>query len=67
MKFNIPTLPAIASVLKTYTIPQLREIAKQAGVSFTAIYDIRRGHTPNPGSETLRKFLPLISTQKAKK
>lgn len=67
MKSNIPSKELIHSVLASYTLADLRTLAEESGVSFITLFNLRRGGTPNPGIETVRKFWPMAEMKKGKK
>jgi len=59
---SIPTTETIRAELRRLTIKQMEQLADVSGVSFGALMKIRRGDTPNPGIETVAKFLGHIES-----
>lgn len=61
MELSIPSAEQVRAALAPLNLKQLDRLEKLSGVPATTIYKIKRGETPNPGVETLRKFLPFIA------
>lgn len=61
MDISIPTAQQVRAALQPLTLKQLDVLAGLSGVPATTIYKIKRGETPNPGIETVGKFMPHIA------
>lgn len=60
MHITIPPLAMIVSRLEQLTQADLKRLAKDSGVPFSTLVNIRYGTTKNPGIETVRQFYPLL-------
>lgn len=65
MDVTIPSAADVREALAPLTLKQLEKLAELSGVPMHTIYKVKRGDTPNPGLETVRKFAPHIGTAKA--
>lgn len=61
MDTPIPSVQQVRDALRPLSLKQLEVLAELSGVPATTIYKIKRGETPNPGIETVGKFMPFIS------
>jgi transcriptional regulator with XRE-family HTH domain len=61
MASNIPSAAQVRAALEPLGHAQLQELARRSGVSFTTLWSIRSGSRPNPGIDTVCKFMPLVS------
>lgn len=57
MKSHIPPLQDIRLQLQALRFADLEVLAQRSGVGFGTLMKIRAGQTPNPGIETVRKFI----------
>ncbi len=57
MKSQIPPLQDIRQCLQALRFVDLEAVAQRSGVGFGTLMKIRTGQTPNPGIETVRKFI----------
>lgn len=64
---NIPPTPKLRQRLSALTPAQLRKLHDLSGVPVATLQKIRLGTTANPGVETVRRFLPHITTAKARR
>ena len=60
----IPSIDDIRAHLLDLTFAQLHRLADVSGVPFGTLWKIRAGDTPNPGIETVRKFVGHIAAAK---
>lgn len=61
MKWSIPSGAQVKALLRKLEYGELPGIAKAAGMPVSTIYAIRdHGGEPNPGVDTVRKFLPHL-------
>jgi hypothetical protein len=60
MSSPIPSAEQVGARLKSVRLAVLQDIAKQSGVPYRTLINIRVGATPNPGLETVRKFFHLL-------
>lgn len=57
MNTTIPTVEELSQRLKSLKGVELEQLASNSGVPVSTLWKIRIGATPNPGIETVRKFL----------
>lgn len=60
MNIEIPSAADLAGRLKVLTGGQMADLARKSGVPYTTLWKIQSGVTPNPGIETVRRFLPHL-------
>lgn len=60
MSTPIPSTEEVCLRLKQLRLAALQDIAKQSGVPYRTLINIRVGATENPGLETVRKFFHLL-------
>ena len=60
MNTTIPSAEDLSVRLRSLRLAELRVLAERSGVPYRTLINIRLGITPNPGIETVRKFLPLL-------
>jgi hypothetical protein len=60
----IPPIDDVRRQLGPLTMRQLAVLEALSGVPATTIYKIKLGTTANPGTETVRQFLPHIDAAK---
>jgi hypothetical protein len=66
MKFSIPSGLHVKELLLRLTPAQLQRLETLSGVPVTTIRAIRNHpDVPNPGIETVRKFLPFVEKVRA--
>lgn len=61
MSAKIPGVDEVREALGGLSHPQMRRLAELSAVSYFTLLKVRSGETPNPGIETVRKFLPHVS------
>ena len=61
MDAKIPSASEIGASLQRLSHAQLRQLAAGSGVPYPTLCKIRQGFTPNPGIETVRKFMPHLA------
>ena len=61
MDAPIPSADKVREMLKTLKLDGLERLGALSGVPVSTLYRIRSGTTPNPGIETVRKFMLHIS------
>lgn len=57
MNSHIPSVGELERSLRALTLAQVRAVANGSGVPYRTLLNIRFGKTPNPGLETVRKFV----------
>ncbi len=57
MNLSIPSMSRVRAVLRSRSTPDLKAAAEAAGYSWTTVWRITNGETPNPGLDTVRKLL----------
>lgn len=57
---KIPELQGIIEKLNALTDKEITALAASSGVGVSTLQRIRKRQTPNPGIETVRKFLPYL-------
>jgi transcriptional regulator with XRE-family HTH domain len=57
---KLPSASEVREALLQLGPAQMQTLANLSGVSLTTLMRIQTGATPNPGIETVRKFLPHI-------
>ena len=65
MDITIPSAEDIRASLELLTLRQIDRLSELSGVPVGTIRRIRYAQTPNPGVETVRKFVPHIDAAKA--
>lgn len=65
MDITIPSAEEIRTSLERLTLGQIDRLGALSGVPAATIRKIRYGQTPNPGVETVRKFVPHIEAVRA--
>jgi predicted transcriptional regulator len=55
-------MEAVRAALVPLSLKQIHALAHASGVPWSTIYKIQLGTTPNPGIETVRRFLPHVRT-----
>ena len=65
MDITILSAAQVREALAPLRLKQLEHLAALSGVPLPTIYKIRLGVTPNPGIETVRKFLPYVALAQA--
>ncbi len=60
MSDTLPTVEVVRAALAPFNTKQLERLTELSGVPFMTLYNIKRGHTENPGLDTVRKFLPHV-------
>lgn len=65
MSSNIPTAADVRAALQALGHAQLLKLSAASGVSLTTLWNIRSGDRPNPGIETVRKFMPFVAAPEA--
>lgn len=51
----------VREAMQPLTLKQIDVLAGLSGVPAPTIYKIKRGETPNPGIDTVAKFLPHLA------
>lgn len=59
-KITVPPLKLVRNRLEMLNQVAMKQLAKDSGVPFQTISNIRYGITKNPGIETVRMFFPLL-------
>lgn len=54
-------MDAVREAMRPLTLKQIDVLAGLSGVPAPTIYKIKRGETPNPGIDTVARFLPHIA------
>ena len=65
MNTELPTMAKISGVLKKHSAREIVQLSLKTKVPITTLHKIRSGLTPNPGIETVRKFLATAAKNKA--
>lgn len=60
MNTQIPSIEEVRATLAPISMKQLEALSQASGVPWTTIYKIKLGVTPNPGIETVRRFMPHL-------
>lgn len=60
---KIPALQSIIEKLSALSDKELAALAVTSGVGVSTLQRIRKRQTPNPGIETVRKFLPHLELE----
>jgi transcriptional regulator with XRE-family HTH domain len=60
MNTVIPSVEDVRRRLELLKDGGINEVARLSGVPVSTLWKIRCGATPNPGFETVRKFLPFL-------
>jgi hypothetical protein len=60
MKAEIPSGAEVRALLAPLGHAATQRLAALSGVPFGTIWNVREGHTKNPGVDTVRRFLPHI-------
>lgn len=61
MKSSIPTPAEVRASLEALGHSQILRLSGLSSVSVTTLWSIRSGKRPNPGIDTVRKFLPHVA------
>jgi hypothetical protein len=61
MVTSIPSAAEVRLRLEKLPHAELKGLACASAVPFTTLWKIRSGETRNPGIETVRQFLPLLT------
>ena len=65
MNTELPPMSKISGVLQKHTAREIAQLSLKTKVPITTLHKIRSGLTPNPGIETVRKFLATAVKNKA--
>ena len=60
---KIPALQSIVERLSALSDKEIAALAVSSGVGVSTLQRIRKRQTPNPGIETVRKFLPHLDVE----
>lgn len=62
MSIEIPSMADVREAMRHLTLKQIATLAGLSGVPAPTIYKIKRGETPNPGMDTVAKFMPHLKS-----
>ncbi len=66
MNMFIPSIRQVRTYLEGLNHAQVQKLSEDSGVPFNTLWNIRKGTTTNPGTETVRKFFPVSKPSRKK-